>query len=222
MDQFRDFQALLPAFKIKTIFDVGANRGQSTRAFRRACPEADIYAFEPVETTFAMLSSTLQGNKRTHCFQIALGDQLAKLKIEAKPGSLKNRIGDGDAANGQDVEVDTGDRFCASRGIGSINFLKIDAEGYDLKVCHGFVGMFKAQTVDLVQVEAGLNPQNTRHVPLHAFREFLDPLGYSLFRIYDQAGRPWAARCNVVFISDALAVKNPRPPSAKAGQLMGL
>ena len=222
MDQFRDFQEFLPGLNIRTIFDVGANRGQSARAFRRACPSAEIYAFEPVETTFAMLSQVVQNSKKIHLFQLALGDQPAKLTIEAKPGSLKNRIGDGDATRGQDVEVDTGDRFCASRGIASIDFLKIDAEGYDLKVCQGFAGMFKAQAVDVVQVEAGLNPQNARHIPLDAFREFLDPLGYTLFRIYDQAGSPSAVRCNVVFISGALAVKNPKPRKEKAVHLAGL
>lgn len=210
MDQFHDFTTLLPNLKIKTIFDVGANTGQSARAFRKACPDADIYAFEPVEATYALLTSTLRRDKKTQCFQTALGDQRATLKIRAKPGSLKNSIGDGD--RGADVEVDTGDHFCSTLGIESINFLKIDAEGYDLKVCNGFAGMFAAQAIEVVQVEAGLNPQNLRHIPLEAFRECLTPWGYSLFRIYDQAGHPVAARCNAVFVSRALAAQNPKTP----------
>lgn len=214
MDQFRDFKELLPALSIKTIFDVGANKGQSARAFRKACREADIYAFEPVQATFALLTAAVENDQKTRCFRTALGNQQATLKMEAKPGSLKNRIGDGD--RGVDVEVDTGDHFCAVHGIGSINFLKIDAEGYDLKVCQGFARMFETQAIELVQVEAGLNPQNQRHVPLQAFREYLEPFGYSLFRIYDQAGQPIVSRCNAMFISREMAKMNPKPPKIRA------
>jgi FkbM family methyltransferase len=210
MDQFHDFKKMLPSLAITTIFDVGANRGQSAREFRRACPDADIYAFEPVGGTFEMLSAAVQGDSKTRCFRNALGDRQATLKMAAKPGDLKNRIGDGD--RGEDVDVIAGDQFCGSQGIESISFLKIDAEGYDLKVCQGFAGMFEAEAVDLVQVEAALNPQNTRHVPLEAFRDCLSPFGYSLFRMYDQDGTPVAMRCNAVFISRRLAARNPRVP----------
>jgi hypothetical protein len=36
--------------------------------------------------------------------------------------------------------------------------------------------------------------------------------GYGLFRIYDQGGTPVAMRCNVVFVSRRLALRNPRIP----------
>lgn len=210
MDQFKDFKTLLPNLHVSTIFDVGANRGQSARAFRKACPDARIYAFEPVETTYQLLVESLKGDRNTRCFRQALGDKPAALKMDAKPGSLKNRIGDGD--RGVVVQVSTGDIFCDQHGVRSIDFLKIDAEGYDLNVCRGFSGMFKSGSVGLVQVEAGLNPENARHIYLEAFREYLREWGFSLFRIYDQAGKPAAVRCNAVFISPSLAALNPRLP----------
>lgn len=208
MDQFRDFKEILPNLILKTIFDVGANRGQSSTAFRKACPDADIYAFEPVETTYALLCKELEADKKTECFRTAFGDVQGVAKMSAVPGSVRNKIGEGN--RGVDVEVDTGDHFCASRGIEGINFLKIDAEGYDLKVCKGFGHMLKTQAIDLIQVEAGLNPLSQRHVPLQAFRDYLEPLGYGIFRIYDQAGNPLVSRCNVVFASRTAAQLNPK------------
>lgn len=166
-----------------------------------------------MEATFALLCGAVGNDQKIQCYRTALGDQQATLKMDAKPGSLKNRIGDSD--RGMDVEVDTGDHFCATHGIEVIHFLKIDAEGYDLKVCKGFARMLETQAIGLVQVEAGLNPQNQRHVPLQAFREYLEPLGYNLFRIYDQAGQPIVSRCNAMFISRALAQKNPKPPKIR-------
>lgn len=212
-DQCQDFRNLLPALKMETIFDVGANVGQTVRVLRKSYRRASILAFEPVKSTFEALCTSVGEDPRTQCFQMALGDVQARAKMIADPGSVRNKIlpGTSDAlATEQVVDVDAGDHFCAKRGIDTINFLKIDTEGYDLKVCVGFAGMLRQHKIDLVQVEAGLHPKNSLHVPFQAFKDHLEPLGYCIFRIYDQAGQPFARRCNIVFISPLAAQLNPR------------
>lgn len=213
MDQFQDFRNLLPSLRMQTIFDVGANVGQTVRALRRAYRKANIFAFEPVKSTFERLRTAVGDDPRTQCFQVALGDVQAKARMEAAPGSVRNKIRSNPAAliNEQVVDVDAGDHFCAAHGVDVVNFLKIDTEGYDLKVCVGFSGMLRAHKIDLLQIEAGLHPKNSLHVPFQAFKDYLEPLGYCVFRIYDQAGQPFARRCNVVFVSPVLAQLNPRP-----------
>jgi len=39
----------------KLIFDVGANIGKYSRLFANSWPDADLYAFEPANTTFSKL-----------------------------------------------------------------------------------------------------------------------------------------------------------------------
>lgn len=209
MDQIRDFRKALPALQMKTIFDIGANVGRTVRALRDAYRKTTIYAFEPVQGTFALLQEAVGRDPQIKCFNMAFGDVKTKLRMDATPGSVKNKISD--QSEGREVDVHRGDEFCAEQGIDRINFLKIDTEGYDLKVCQGFSSMLRAGQIDLLQVESGLSPKNKLHVPLQAFKEYLEPIGYSLFRIYDQAGWPVARRCDAVFVSSLVAESSRRP-----------
>ena len=213
MEQFGDFQEALPSLQIKTVFDIGANVGKTVRAIRKAYRMADIYAFEPVNGTYELLQGAVGGDPKIKCFRLAFGDVRTKLRMDATPGSVKNKITD--RAEGLEVDVYRGDDFCDEHGIDRINFLKIDTEGYDLKVCQGFSSMLRHSQIDLLQVESGLSPKNKLHVPLQAFKEYLEPLGYSIFRIYSQAGWPVARRCDPVFVSSLVADSN-RPQPKKS------
>lgn len=220
MNQFEEMKTLLPELAFQMIFDIGANIGQSSEAYRRAFPGAIIYAFEPVQSTFAKMVARFADDRNVHCFQLAFGSEQAVATIEVGETSVKNKIVSTKAPNRrtEDVRVETGDNFCATQRIERINFLKIDTEGYDLNVCKGFRAMLAATKVDVVQVEAGLHPQNSLHVPFQAFKAYLEPLGYSILRIYDQAGTPAARRCNIVFVSEAEVLRNPRGKRTRAGK----
>jgi hypothetical protein len=128
------------------------------------------------------------------------------LAVATRP---ENRVllGDNSSVPGpkEEIELTTGDQFCEQHGISNINFLKIDTEGFDLKVCAGFVRMLAKQDIDLLQVEAGMHAGNQLHVPFEAFKAYLEPLGYSVFRIYNQSlerNRPQLRRSNIVFVSE--------------------
>lgn len=207
--QLQEMRRRLPLVSYRTIFDVGANVGTTSQKYSVEFPSARIFAFEPVRSTFRQLQETAAALSNVTCFNLAMGDTATTAVMSAIPNSPSNKIVDADrkAEKGgvETVEVLTGDQFCAAHGVESIDFIKIDAEGFDLKVCIGFAGMLKAQTIDLLQVEAGMNSRNERHVPLEAFKSYLEPLGYFIFKIYDQAFErraPQARRCNAVFISD--------------------
>jgi FkbM family methyltransferase len=220
-DQFFDFKKFLPALRMRTIFDVGANVGQSAAALRLTYPKARIFAFEPIPQSFEALKASRRADANTQCFNIALGERRGRVTMESSGAAVTNRIvaqGRGPTPRAE-VEMSTGDLFCADHGIASIDFLKIDAEGYDLKVCQGFADMVARQRIDLIQVEAGMNPDNLLHVPLQNFIEFFWSRGYMIFRLYDQAlhpRRPRLRRANVVFVSSARlenGVKRRSPPS---------
>jgi hypothetical protein len=94
-------------------------------------------------------------------------------------------------------------------GLDHIDFLKIDTEGHDLEVLHGFLP--RLGQVDFVEVEAGMNPYNTTHVPFDRLAGFLREAGFHLAHIFQQkmewkrGGQPVLRRCNPLFVNRRLA-----------------
>ncbi len=61
-------------YNIRTILDAGANEGQFALWSRKFFPEASVYSFEPVESTFKRLKRIAREKPRWHVFQVALSD----------------------------------------------------------------------------------------------------------------------------------------------------
>ncbi|WP_237213217.1 FkbM family methyltransferase [Falsiroseomonas oryziterrae] len=207
-----------PRLPFDCVFDVGANCGQSSRAFLGLFPAARIHAFEPASETFAELARALESEPRVACHHLALGSEAGDVRVTCFGTSVSNTIVPATAAVPTEaVRRETGDGFCATQGIGRIGYLKIDTEGHDLEVLRGFETMLREQRIDLLEVEAGMHHHNEKHVPIGVFMEYLAPLGYFLFQVAEQAferhGRAHLRRANLVFVSDH-AVRGNLAPDA--------
>lgn len=206
-DAFTDIARRLPNAPMRRIFDVGANVGQTVAQIRASFPEAEIWAFEPVPETFAALRDRF--GDQTHCFQMALGARSGVGQSTARGTSSMNRLVNLDnRSTGTptvEVEVETGDEFCSAHSIETIDYLKIDTEGHDLDVLRGFSGLLEKPSITFVQVEAGMNSDNERHVPFRDFEEFFAPLDYRLLGLYQQVAQgkrgPHLRRVNAVYVS---------------------
>jgi FkbM family methyltransferase len=147
-----------------TIFDVGANTGEYAQQLSHEFPSAQVYSFEPVARNFEQLQKNVKGLK-VRCSFTAVG---------AKEGTLKLYLGE-DNADGamatahkhsletvfdfvgkkiEDMEVPmtTLDKFCGS-SVQSIDFLKIDVEGYELEVLKGASRLLNENRVKIIQFE---------------------------------------------------------------------
>ena len=211
---FDDLREWLPNLRVETVFDVGANVGQSARKYLNEFPGSQIYCFEPVGENFKKLQESLSGQDRVQCFKLALSSakgtgemvlagnsQMFFLSrdVPGTPSQSSLRL--------EEVPVETLDGFCRDRNIDRISFLKIDTEGNDLEVLKGAEELLSLQKIDVVEVEAGMNGRNERHVPFGDFTAFLEARNYSLFGVYDQAHEwptrePHHRRSNPVFISE--------------------
>lgn len=204
---FTDIRRIIPDYEPNCVFDVGANVGQSVREIRRAFPEAPVFAFEPVTATFELLRDGTVDDRHLTPLNIALSDQESVVEMTAGPGSVVNRIlAPGEKSRTrQEVRTTRGDTFMLSEGLPRIGILKIDTEGHDLAVLRGLSSALSIAAVDFIQVEAGLSPNNTRHVSATSFLSFLGVFGYSLFGIYDvsreKSGFPLLRRANLAFVS---------------------
>jgi FkbM family methyltransferase len=213
IDLAYDLAQSLPKYRVQAVFDVGANVGQSTQTYLENFPEARIYCFEPVQDTFRRLEHNVQGRDRVQCFRLAFGSAkqrgtmvlqrssvMAFLADESKPWP------DAEPAATETVDVVTLDDFCGTRGIDRIGYLKIDTEGGDAEVLKGAENLLGEQRIDLVQLEAGMNPMNTWHVPLETLKRHLESRKYFLFGLYEQipewpTREPHLRRANPLFIS---------------------
>jgi FkbM family methyltransferase len=222
LDLLHDLRNGLPHHQIEIILDVGANIGQSALKYLPWFPHARVYCFEPVRETFDQLQANLAGQARVRCFPLALGAEEGQARMVLSGASDMSRIervlpGRGAGAIDPDatsrveqVQMTTLDRFCGSQGLDRIHYLKVDAEGTDLDVLRGSEALLTAKRIDVIEVEAGMNPTNTTHVPWHDFSSYLEARGYLLFGVYEQvtewpSRQPHLRRANLAFISPALA-----------------
>ena len=200
------------------IFDVGANVGLTAQEFGQSFPHAIIHAFEPVPATYDLLTANLASRPNVHCNRPALGRTFGEVKMAVagvSPGNGVLLSGSYTKGETDIVPQLTGEEYCANRQIDQIGFLKIDTEGRDLDVLLGFGRLIQANRIDFVQMECGLAPDNSRHVPLTSMQAVLFAMGYRMFGLFDvmpqrRSNFAGAFYGNVVYVRPDL----PWPPVA--------
>lgn len=158
---YDDVSRILPDREaIRCVFDVGANFGQTALEIHRHFPSAEVYSFEPVQSTFATLKQNTQQIKQIRPQNSALGAEEGELEItlygDAGKSSLLGQLQDtarGQLSSVEKVRVDTVDRFVERAGISQIDLLKTDTEGYDIEVLRGATAWLSEGRISLVYSE---------------------------------------------------------------------
>jgi FkbM family methyltransferase len=200
------------AAPIKVIVDVGANVGQTALLFHSHFPKAHIYCFEPFLETYEKLESNLKGVSGIFCNNLALGDKnedvivLRPSEGDSLRNSLKNDIGfEQGALVEESVRVVTLDSFVGQLGERiNIDLLKIDTEGYDLRVIKGAIGLLNAGLVKMVFCEVGFSKDNDVHVHFCEMNEFLENVGFVFVGLFNTNVRKVLERPvfgNALFVS---------------------
>ncbi|HCN30605.1 MAG TPA: hypothetical protein DIT64_18090 [Verrucomicrobiales bacterium] len=175
------------------IFDVGANVGQTAAGFREHFPGAEIHCFEPVPASFRALQSHTAGMD-IRCHQLAMSDTPGRVKVRLlsdDPEFTMNSLShEADAdAEGPGVawfDVVTLPEFCARHNVEVVHLLKIDTEGRDLHILRGAGAMLRAGRVWSIVLETVPAPyQDNGLVSLHEFTDYLRPLGFELYSLFD-------------------------------------
>ncbi|MBB5690821.1 FkbM family methyltransferase [Roseomonas alkaliterrae] len=225
MNIFRAIQQADPGFVPACIFDIGANVGQTHAQARFVYPKATIHSFEPVTATFEKLAEALAPYPHSFAHRLAFAARPGRALMQARPGGVMNRILDAPPANKaiptEEVEVVTGETFCARHSIAEIGILKVDTEGHDLDVLVGFRDMLAARRIAYVEVECGISPRNLMHVPFARIADFMFAMGYGLFGLYPGGVHPQGyANLNTgkrergIWYGNAVFVAEPWPEDA--------
>ena len=201
---------------IRTVIDVGANRGQFAREILRVFPRARLFCFEPVPGVFHVLQAwASRSSGQVSAFNVALGDTEGSVKMSVhvnwdysssllKTTDLALQIYPYQEVQAPiDVRLTCLDEFVKQSGIELLPdiLIKVDAQGYDDRVIRGGVETFRKARVCIVEINLDYLYEGQG-----SFRDIfllLDSLGYqyagNLNQEYSPEGR-------VVFI-DAVFIR---------------
>ena len=200
--EWRSLCEFLPQCRI--VFDVGANAGAWTETALSLNSALEIHAFEPARDSFSRLAAlSLPAQvKRNNIGLGAVAEQRALYTIGAdtEMRSLYARAGletygIETPSVGEPVTIVTVDDYCRTAGVETIDYLKIDTEGHDLKVLRGAAGMIGRDAVRWIQFEYGSANVDSRDL-LKDFFAFFEGTRYHLHKIHPE-GRQHFARYNV-------------------------
>jgi FkbM family methyltransferase len=137
--------------------DAGANvGGYAVPASRQVSPGGRVVAFEAHPVTYAYLarSVALNGLGNVVALNNALGSEAGWVEMDyrrSNPG--ETHVAADSTPTGTRVELVTLDDTLARLGIGRIDYLKIDVEGYELQVLRGARGIIDRSPGIVVQTE---------------------------------------------------------------------
>eukprot|EP01062_Namystynia_karyoxenos_P070323 TRINITY_DN65711_c0_g1_i1.p1 TRINITY_DN65711_c0_g1~~TRINITY_DN65711_c0_g1_i1.p1 ORF type:complete len:513 (+),score=134.12 TRINITY_DN65711_c0_g1_i1:77-1615(+) len=200
--KWRDCRDLPQLYKLATsgikgpgvVVDVGANIGACT--LELAAMGARVYAFEPVSANFDLLNRSVYLNgfgDRVLGFQVALGSERGPRQIMKEVGNYGNsilttwdKVHDNDrwyqtAFEKEDVFLAKLDDYVKER----VHLLKLDCQGYELRVLRGATQLLVTKRVDVIRSEVDPRLLNAvGDTPADLF-EFLHDLGYDVFIVDD-------------------------------------
>jgi FkbM family methyltransferase len=149
------------SIKNPTVFDIGANIGNYTKTIIKSSPRCTIYAFEPHPKNFEKLNEKFR-KKNVTKVNSACGNTEGTMKIydyddegsshaSAIEGVIKN-IHNKDKIE-TEVPVIKVDSYVSKKNIDCIDLLKVDTEGYELKVLKGAEEIIKKGGVRCLHIE---------------------------------------------------------------------
>jgi FkbM family methyltransferase len=160
--------------------DAGASVGQmSMMASQLVGDDGLVLAFEPHPGRFRELTNTVAANhaRNVVCFPCGLSDEASGVALytdRVSPSMVA--VGDTEGASEQ-TTVARLDDILAANSIDRVRMLKVDVEGFELKVLQGAVGLLDSDAPPVLCVEHGV-------YDAEPFPPFIERLGrYRFFQL---------------------------------------
>lgn len=203
-----------------TYVDIGGFEGEVLERLLQSklrVREAHVVEPNPVsmEAARRRVAEQFRG-QRLEFHALAMGAEPGRVRMSAARSMSKVLGETASAGDGGtfEVECSTLDRLAENVTDRHIALLKIDVEGFEDRVLAGAQGLLARQGVDVVYIEAGMNPEGTQQCYYRRIEDILVGHGYRLFRIYEQQHEwmddsPLLRRVNMAFFSRRFADANP-------------
>lgn len=206
---------LLKGLKVNGIIDAGASNGRISRRFLRWFPDAKAYAFEPNPAYLNDLKKYANRDPRFCPQFLALSDRKGsfELNITSSRGNVSllkpsQHLRDVDPQGSvvekvEKVQVATIDDWVTENGNPSIEILKFDIQGNELKALKG-ASRTLSESVAMVYTEVCFNPMYEEGAVFSQIDLLLREYGFELYDFYGPKYGPnarllWA---NAIFINN--------------------
>jgi FkbM family methyltransferase len=178
------------------IFDVGANIGQSIDLFQGIFSSANIFAFEPSFECFSQLTKNYQ-HTQVQLYNIALGASESESSLHEYDMSVlnsflpldanrANRFRDRSPTRVQRTIIRPLDAIHAETGFPHIDLLKIDTQGFDLKVLQGAEKALAAKAISSILVELNFSPMYDGQARATELIDYLKERRFALVDFYEK------------------------------------
>jgi len=207
---WRELREALDQLQINCVLDVGANRGQFAVGLRKIGFRGWIISFEPSPDDFAVMKAALQADPFWRGHQIALGaeDTTCDFNItlgDTRMSSMLHLRREGAQVKVVPVQVKRLDQVLDSvlEGIEQPRvFLKMDTQGFDLKVIQGASGCVERMLGLLSEISAEPSYDN-----MPGYMESLKTYEDLGFRLKGVSEIAWNRRRGTLVEMDCLMIR---------------
>ena len=174
------------------VFEVGANIGAHTFSIARMLKNGKLFSFEPTTYAFGKLRRNVSLNTFNNIVieKIALSDVAEDRVISSASSSdtmpFKASWNVGGGTKNRSVETihfETLDHYVLKNQLDRVDFIKIDTDGYEMKVLRGGIATIK-KFRPMMLIEAG-HLFNRGGDSLDQFIALIGDLGYDIHSKYD-------------------------------------
>jgi FkbM family methyltransferase len=185
--------------QLQTVIDVGAHKGEFSRAIRALLPAIRVYAFEPLEDRHNELRAKLQSAELFQAFCVALGDINGEVSFRrnsfTKASSVlpmaeahKRAFPWTDVSTTTSVPMRRLDDFESELILEPKVMLKLDVQGYEDRVLAGAQRML--EKVDYILIEVSFVELYEGQPTFKEIFSLLDESGFAYIGSWDQLHSP--------------------------------
>lgn len=183
------------------IFDVGANKGQSIKRFKKIYKDSVIHSFEPGGIECDKIKSKYGNDKNVFINNVGVGEKKESLEFNInantthssfkqllenttwikKRSKVQNIKDDKYTVSKEIKQIISLDDYALENKINLIDVLKIDTQGYEDKVIAGAKNLIKGNKIKIIQIEIIFSEIYENPLNIYDIEKFLIPNGYKLF-----------------------------------------
>lgn len=154
-----DFVEYFGAHNNITIFDIGANKGQSINRFRSIFKNSIIHCFEPDTNCCEIIKKNYKDDKDIFINQVAASNLNEKKKLNYYYHSTDNSFfkkNNDKIIKSDQVETIKLDNYIKDRNIERVHILKIDTQSFNKEVIEGAKKALIEKKIDIIEIEMNL------------------------------------------------------------------
>ena len=196
-NHFADIRRILGRDAL-VILDVGGHFGESVLEFCRWFSNANIHSFEPDPDSYRTLCNNTRSLRRVRCANVALGEACGTAKLHRNGFDATNSLLRTSEQSSRYidpallktnslsvVDVTTIDRYLEDNGIDGVDVLKIDAQGFELRVLMGAERALRSGSIRLIYLEVMFVHLYDGQAEFDEINRHLANFGYRLVAFYD-------------------------------------